>query len=82
MKLHHPEDLFTIGGAKPADLLNADGTLDREAFHAAAAALHEARPELFYPTIGPNPAQAVGATGYADAAEPSRWESAFKPHGD
>lgn len=81
VKLHHPEDLFTIGGAKPADLINDDGSLDHTALRDAAAALHAARPELFHPTIGPNPAQAAGVTSGVDT-EPSRWERAFKPHGD
>lgn len=55
VRLRHPGDLFALGGVTPADLTNADGTLNMERLTETVTAMHEARPELFANTSGSRP---------------------------
>lgn len=55
VRLRHPEDLFTLGGVSPADLIGDDGTIDQNKLQGTLKTLYVNRPELFSSSSGSVP---------------------------
>lgn len=74
----HPDDLQRFTGKGPAEYLNEDGTIDRDALQADFDQLHDDRPELFH-TIryAPRPDRSQGHGGDYSAGG-QRWKDAFR----
>ena len=74
----HPDDLQRFTGKGPAEYLNDDGTIDRDALQADFDQLHDDRPELFH-TIryAPRPDRSQGHGGDYSAGG-QRWKDAFR----
>ncbi len=76
--LTHPDDLQRFTGKGPAEYLNDDGTLDRDALQADFDQLHADRPELFHSiNYAPRPDRSQGR-GTFSTLSGGRWKDAFR----
>lgn len=76
--LTHPDDLQRFTGKGPAEYLNDDGTIDRDALQADFDQLHADRPELFHSiNYAPRPDRSQGR-GTFSTLSGGRWKDAFR----
>lgn len=76
VSLPHPNDLFTIGGVDPADLMDDTGQLNQSNIYDALKALYLQRPDLF--KIGPQPVPTIGQEPEIPRMTKSTWQAMLK----
>lgn len=70
--LTHPEDLFTIGGVQPGDLMDDTGRMDPLAVETALKELYSKRPDLF--KTGPQPIRSMTGDPDLPTQKVSTWQ--------